>query len=304
MLSAAAEAGCRVTSRQFERWVEWGLIPKAERRSGGYGKGVAGLYAADALRTVKVLCEFLKHSKDLGSAGLWAWYQDCPVPSDTAKRLLLASLAESRRELRQSLRRKTRLSASERVDNLAYRYRYRARKLVGGKGEDAYRVAQQVLAVAAGLKSDRDLGSLVDALVTRLRDRLRGFGVEVSGEDLPTDIRTGLRRLSVASLTKTVRNATPGTLEEAKRFLRAHTQVVGTVLVLSGILSPLDDSPRVAQVFVNALPVFIAGVILLGSLRPDMLAALPADPHGTQFEAGAPQSSGEEAQTVRMDKSP
>jgi len=278
VLVAAAEVGCSVSSRQFERWVELGWIPKARRHTSGYKGGVQGRYPASTVQTVIRMCEFLRHSKVLEAAGLWAWYMDCPVPSATAKRALYEGLREMWRTLYDPPRRSAHPAPDDRIDALAFRYRYHARKLVGGTASDAYRMAYYVLTLAGGRRAELDLDDLVSTLSGRVRENMRQFGVKAPAIELPPEAKVAMRRLTAPSLSRAVRYATVESLEEARRYLRSHTQVVGTLMLFTGRLVPTSEPERVRETFVGLMPIFVAGIILFQRSDPDLLARLPADP--------------------------
>lgn len=184
------------------------------------------MYPANTLSTIIALCEFLLHSKDLEAAGVWAWYMDCPVPPTTVKRVLSGRLHRMWRKLHGPSRQGTQTTSDDRVDSLAYRYRYPARKLVGGTAQDAYRVVYNVLALVAGKKGELDLDGLVHNLSKRLGKNISQFGLEPPAIEVPADFRLAMRQLTPASLSRAIRRADVTSLEAARRFLGSRKQLL------------------------------------------------------------------------------
>ncbi len=273
LIKSAGQVGYPITPRQIERWVERGLL-LSDRRSQGYGAGVNAYYPYE---TALALAKFLQNIDDLDGAGLWAWYQGCPVPKQTPKRLLYGKLKALWREVRRPPRQKTRGDRADRVHALAWRYRYRIRRLVGGTGDQAYGVAHQLLALVARLKDEKDTKSLLDSLMQRFYDRITQLGAEIPRPQTPPELLDWFEDLNVAALARVIRKAKPEEIEEAKFYLKAHLKLVTSVLVISGLVSPVDEPVKAVRTFVNQLPQLIAGILLLRERNRKILEALPAD---------------------------
>lgn len=281
LIKALRKAACPLTSRQVERLVERGLLPSV-RESGGY-KG--GVHASYPLETAAEISRFLREADDLETAGLWAWYQGCPVPESMPKRLLYSSIKESWRRFRPASRPRTRGRRADHLDEFAWRSRFRARRLTGGTGLDAYNVVYQLLAVVTRLKENKgtdgegeeDPAVLLDSLTDKLYQNIERLGVELKRTPPSQELVSWVESLNAPMLARVIRKATPQTLEEARIFLKSHLRLTAVVLVLSGLISPIDEPAKVRRVMANQLPMLVAGVLLFREFGPDFLAAMPTD---------------------------